>query len=91
MSNKTFCEGGINWRWFTELAVSDNGVTIIKNWRIHLDNSHLFPKDAIQHPQYYHQSIWRESEDGKRTALAYNVPDIGWLPILNPKYVGSYQ
>lgn len=82
-------EGGINWCWFTEIIVEDNGVTIVRHWREHREGWKTFPKDAIQHPGYWHTSIWKEGEG--RIALEYFVPGIGWKTILNPQFIFSYQ
>ncbi len=84
-------EGGINWTWFTRLRMEpDDTVTILEHYRKH--NTEEFTQDeknAIRHPEYYHQSTWEEGEG--RVATKYNVPGLGWKTISNPKYIFSYK
>ena len=83
-------EGGMNWCWFTELEVSEDGksVKIIRYWRMHNENMDKWP-ESINHPEHWHQSIWKEDKD--RNALEYNVPGTGWLPISNPDHIFKYD
>jgi hypothetical protein len=86
----TFCEGGINWSWYTELELNtDDTVTILAHYRVH--NGDAGHPECTPHNGYYRQEIWRESTDGKRTALAYHVPTIGWRTIRNQQNVFSYS
>ena len=91
--NMIINESGMNWNWFTELEVNQaqDGVTILDNYRLHRFNDAWPEKNlkALHHPNYYHETIWKKSKDG--IALEYFVPDIGWLPILNPKKLIEYD
>jgi len=84
-------EGGINWTWFTRIKIEpDDTVTILEHYRRH--NSEEFTtdeKNAIHHPEYYGSNIWEEGKD--RIAIKYNVPNIGWKLISNPKYIFGYE
>lgn len=84
-------EGGINWTWFTRLRVEpDDTVTILEHYRRH--NSEEFTteeKNAIRHPKYYGSDIWEEGIG--RVAIKYNVPELGWKLIANPKYIFDYK
>lgn len=84
-------EGGINVTWFTKLRIEpDDTVTILEHYRKH--NSEEFTpeeKGAIRHPEYYGSNIWEEGEG--RVAIKYNVPNIGWKIISNPKYIFDYK
>lgn len=83
-------EGGINWTWFTRIKIEpDDTVTILENYRKH--NSEEFTteeKNAIRHPEYDYSGKWEEGKG--RIAIRYNVPELGWKLISNPKYVGDY-
>jgi hypothetical protein len=83
-------EDVINWTWFTEFTVNpDKTVTIHRHFRLHQGDS--WPaklKAAPDHPSS-HADIFKE--DDKRTAIEFNVPNVGWLPIANPKYIFSYN
>jgi len=84
-------EGGINWTWFTRIRIEpDDTVTILEHYRKH--NTEEFTadeKNAIRHPEYYHDKIWEEGKD--RVAIRYNVPGLGWRLIKNPKYIFDYK
>lgn len=84
-------EGGINSTWFTKLRIDpDETVTILEHYRKH--NSEEFTKeekDAIRHPEYYGSNIWEEGKG--RVAIRYNVPELGWKLISNPKYIFDYK
>ena len=85
-------EGGINSTWFTRIRIEpDDTVTILEHYRKH--NSEEFTadeKNAIRHPEYYGRNIWEEKEEG-RIAVKYNVPNLGWKSIKNPKYIFGYK
>jgi hypothetical protein len=83
-------EGGINWAWFTNLEVHEDGVVIISRYRVHKYDMEWTQaeKDAIRHPHYYHETIVKE--DDKRTALEYFVPEKGWMKIKNPMHIFKY-
>ncbi len=83
-------EGGINWEWFTILDIVPTGVKIILHDRFHKGEAlpDYIQREQIIHPEYYHEQIWKEK--GNRTAVAYNVPGIGWRKIINPKYIFGY-
>ncbi len=85
-------EGGINWTWFTKIRIEpDDTVTILEHYRKH--NSEEFTseeKSAIHHPEYYGSNIWKEKKEG-RIAIKYNVPELGWKVISNPKYIFGYE
>lgn len=84
-------EGGINWTWFTRIRIEpDDTVTILEHYRRH--NSEEFTtdeKNAIRHPEYYGSDKWEEGKG--RVAIRYNVPEIGWKLISNPKYIFGYE
>lgn len=84
-------EGGINSTWFTILRIEpDDTVTILEHYRKH--NSEEFTPDekgATHHPEYYGSNIWEEGEG--RIAIKYNIPNIGWKIISNPKYIFDYK
>jgi hypothetical protein len=84
-------EDGINSTWFTRIRIEpDESVTILEHYRRH--NSEEFTKeekDAIRHPEYYGSNIWEEGKG--RVAIRYNVPNIGWKLINNPKYIFDYK
>lgn len=81
-------EGGANVTWYTELEHDGKEVTILRHYRVHNDDEG-HPEGAIHHPKYYGSDIWKEGEN--RIAIAYYIPDIGWLPISNPAYIFSYK
>lgn len=84
-------EGGINYTWFTRIRIEpDDTVTILEHYRKH--NTEEFTtdeKNAIHHPEYYGSNIWEEGKG--RIAIKYNVPNIGWKLISNPKYIFGYE
>lgn len=84
-------EGGINSTWFTRIRIEpDETVTILEHYRRH--NSEEFTteeKTAIHHPEYYGSNIWEEGKG--RVAIKYNVPELGWKLINNPKYIFDYE
>jgi hypothetical protein len=84
-------EGGINSTWFTRIRIeSDETVTILEHYSRH--NSEEFSPDekgAIRHPEYYGSNIWEEEKG--RIAIKYNVPELGWKLINNPKYIFDYK
>lgn len=84
-------EGGINWTWFTRIRIEpDDTVTILEFYRRH--NSEEFTaeeKNAIRHPEYDHSGKWEEGKG--RVAIRYNVPELGWKLISNPKYIFGYE
>ena len=84
-------EGGINWTWFTKIRIEpDDTVTILGHYRKH--NSEEFTADeksAIHHPKYYGSEMWEEEKG--RVAIRYNVPELGWKLISNPKYIFDYK
>lgn len=87
-------EGGIRYKWFTKIRINpDDTVTILKYYRKHI--SEEFTKEelsAINHPEYYHQDIWKVDDTKLREiALEYNVPELGWKKIENPKYIFDYN
>jgi hypothetical protein len=81
-------EGGINYTWFTRIKIEpDYTVTILEHYRKH--NSEEFTteeKNAVYNP---YSDIWEEGLG--RIAIKYNVPEIGWKIINNPKYIFDYQ
>lgn len=83
-------EGGINSTWFTRIRIeSDDTVTILEHYRKH--NSEEFSideKNAIHHTKYYGSDMWEEGKG--RIAIKYNVPELGWKLISNPKYIFDY-
>lgn len=83
-------EGGINWTWFTRIRLEpDDTVTILEHYRKH--NTEQFTteeKNVIRHPKYYGSDMWEEGKG--RVAIRYNVPELGWKLISNPKYIFDY-
>ena len=84
-----YLEDGINWAWFTELALSDerDSVEIRAHYRHHWDAYDSWPsrcKNAPKHNQYYGTQRWRADESGVRTHYYVPLDDLGWLPISNP-------
>jgi hypothetical protein len=85
----TICEGGINWNWFTDLTLLNNGkVKVHKHYRLHKYEEEEVKK-SYEHPAFYNSSIWKETDE--RTAVAYCLPGLGWCEIENKKYVFDYQ
>lgn len=84
-------EGGINWNWFTRIRIEpDNTVTILEHYRKHLSEKFTAEENnAIRHPKYYGSDMWEEGKG--RVAIKYNVPELGWKLINNPKYIFSYE
>jgi hypothetical protein len=86
---KLICEGGINWNWFTKLEVLDSGVRIIWHDRFHKCEPVPFEWSQVEHhPKYHGWEMWKE--DDKRNILEYYVPEVGWMMVLNPKYIFDY-
>jgi hypothetical protein len=86
-----FNEGGINWAWFTELCLHEDGtITILRHYRLHKGDPWSEKNlEAPHHPEYYYEQRWREK--GKRIATHYNIPDVGWALIRNQKYIFDYE
>ena len=88
---RIYNEGGMNWAWFTKLRiVGDRAVRILKYWRLHKDEE--WPEECMKapyHPAWHHSEKWKET-GASRIATEYNLPDLGWCRIVNPKYIFDY-